>query len=242
MALAEQNQLLQEQLGQATSGIARSNTNNNSNQDKMVCKFCGSRSQIVPWEDDSSSQAISDNGEMRAQYYFYQQDFEQALHASSGLSSTTLQSYNSAPRDGDSTALEAPIPSTNDNMANKNKPLSLCSEEGTLHHQLPIVEDISVPCKRDDSQESKSLESTSPEALPPEEVYVPFPPGSGKSTIMCYLCPGQMLERDQVHPIPGFDPKTQKEVLCTIWKSRTGTFQNVLDTIPRETLNQAKCQ
>jgi hypothetical protein len=50
-----------------------------------------------------------------------------------------------------------------------------------------------------------------------------------------------MSERDKVHPVPGFDPMTQKQVLRTIWKPRMGTFfQNILDTIPRETLNQAK--
>ena len=76
----------------------------------MVCKFCGGEGQIIPWEEDSSSQAMSD-------------------------------------KDGDSTVLKALIPTTNDNMANDNKFLSIRGRGGTLHHQVPIVEDISVPCK-----------------------------------------------------------------------------------------------
>ncbi len=179
------------------------NTNNDSNQDKMVCKFCGGEGQIIPWEEDSSSQAMSD-------------------------------------KDGDSTVLKALIPTTNDDMANDNKFLSIRGRGGTLHHQVPIVEDISVPCKWDNSQESKLYESTSPDALLPGEVYVCFPPGSGKNTDTYYSCFGWMSEHDQVHPVPGFDPKTQKQVLRTIWKPRTMTFQYALNTIPPETLNQAK--
>jgi hypothetical protein len=86
----------------------------------MVCKFCGGRGRIVLWEEDSSSQAISDSN-------------------------------------GDSTVLEAPIPSTDNNMANDDKLLSICSGGGTLHQQVPMEEDISVLCKQYDSQESKLL-------------------------------------------------------------------------------------
>jgi hypothetical protein len=50
-------------------------------------------------------------------------------------------------------------------------------------------------------------------------------------------------ERDQVQPVSGFDPKTQKQVLCTIWRPTTRTFQIILETIPRATSTQAKsCQ
>ncbi len=126
-------------------------------------------------------------------------------------------------------------------MANNNDPLSIRGEGGTLHCQLPTV-DTSVLCRQAKSQESKSLEHTSLDALPLGEVYFSFPPGSGKSTNTYYLCPGRMLEHDQVHPVRDFDLKTQKQVLCTIWKPRTGTFQIILDTIPRETLTQIKGQ
>jgi hypothetical protein len=61
---------------------------------------------------------------------------------------------------------------------------------GTLHHQVPTVEDISVPCKQDDSQESKLLKSTSLDALPLGEVYVCFPPGSGKTLTLIICVPG----------------------------------------------------
>jgi hypothetical protein len=72
------------------------------------------------------------------------------------------------------------------------------------------------------------------------EVYVPFPSCSGKSSNTYYPCPGQMSEQDQVQPIPGFDPKTQKQVLCTFWRPTTKTFQVILKTITCATLTQAK--
>jgi hypothetical protein len=86
------------------------------------------------------------------------------------------------------------------------------------------------------------LVHTSPDFLPPGEVYVPFPPSLGKSTNTYYPCPGQMSEQDQVQPVPGFDPKTQNQVLCTIWRPTMWTFQIILETIPRATLTQAKSQ
>jgi hypothetical protein len=70
------------------------------------------------------------------------------------------------------------------------------------------------------------------DVLPPGEVYVPFPSGSGNSNGSYHSCPGRILESDQTYPAPVFDSKTQKQVLCTIWKPRMGTFQNVLDTMP----------
>jgi hypothetical protein len=51
-----------------------------------------------------------------------------------------------------------------------------------------------------------------------------------------------MSEHDQVQPVPGFDLKTQKQVLCTIWRPTTWSFQITLETIPRATLTQAKSQ
>jgi hypothetical protein len=48
-----------------------------------------------------------------------------------------------------------------------------------------------------------------------------------------------MSERDQVQPVPGFDP-TKKQVLCTIWRPKTKSFQVILKTHPRATPTQAK--
>ncbi len=84
--------------------------------------------------------------------------------------------------------------------------------------------------------------TSSLDALPPGEVYVLFPPVSRKSTGTYFSCPGQMSECDQVHPAPGFDPKTQKQVLRTIWKPRMGTVQYVLNTMPQEELEQSRGQ
>jgi hypothetical protein len=86
------------------------------------------------------------------------------------------------------------------------------------------------------------MATASLDVLPPGEVYAPFPPGSGNNTGSYYSCPGRMLEHDQVYPAPVFDPKAQKQVLCTIWKPRMGTFQYVVDTMPREALKQSKGQ
>jgi hypothetical protein len=48
--------------------------------------------------------------------------------------------------------------------------------------------------------------------------------GSGTNNDSYYLCPGRMSESDHIYPIYVFDPKTQKQVLCAIWKSRLGTL------------------
>jgi hypothetical protein len=49
-----------------------------------------------------------------------------------------------------------------------------------------------------------------------------------------------MSERDQVKPVPGFDSKTKKQVLRTIWRPKTKSFQVILKTIPGATPTQAK--
>jgi hypothetical protein len=136
----------------------------------------------------------------------------------------------------------APIPSTNKNVATNEVPLLIRGTGGTSPCQLPTVEDTSVPFRQDKSQELKPLVLTSPDFLPQGEVYVPFPPGSGKSTNTYYPCPRWMSECDQVQPILGFNPKTQKQVLHTIWRPTTQTFQIILETIPRATPTQAKSQ
>jgi hypothetical protein len=65
-------------------------------------------------------------------------------------------------------------------------------------------------------QQSKSPELASRALLPLEEVHVPYPPGIGIHNKSYYLCPGQMIENNIIHPIPGFDPMTQKQVIRAI--------------------------
>jgi hypothetical protein len=110
----------------------------------------------------------------------------------------------------------APFPSIDNDMANDVIPLPIHSRGGTSCCHLPTVEDIPIPCRHNESQELMPTVHTSPDFLLPGVVYVPFPPSSGKSPNMYYLCPGQMSEHDQVQPIQGFDPKTQEQVLHTI--------------------------
>jgi hypothetical protein len=101
----------------------------------------------------------------------------------------------------------------------------LCGGGGTCHYQVPIADDTLLR-NQDDRQESKLLVTASLDVLPPGEVYVPFPSGSGNNNrVIYYSCPGRMSEHDQVYPAKVFDPKTQKHVLRTIWKPRTGTLQ-----------------
>jgi hypothetical protein len=107
---------------------------------------------------------------------------------------------------------------------------------------ISYVHDTSILCNQDNLHKSKLLVTESLDVLLLGEVHVHFPPGSGNKDGCCYSYPGQILECDQIHPAPVFDPKTQKQVFCTIWKPRMGTFQNVLDTMLRETLKQSKGQ
>jgi hypothetical protein len=107
---------------------------------------------------------------------------------------------------------------------------------------ISYVEDTPVPCRQDKCQELTPLVHTSPDFLPPGEVYIPFPLSSVKSTNTHYLCPRRMSERDQVQLVPGFNPKTQKQVLCTIWRPTTQSLQIILKSIPLATLTQAKSQ
>jgi hypothetical protein len=136
----------------------------------------------------------------------------------------------------------APLPSIDNNMAHDDIPLPICGGGGTSCCHLPTVEDIPVPCRHDESQELMPTVHTYPDFLLPGVVYVPFPSSSGKSTDMYYLCPGRMSEHDQVQPVPDFNPKTQEQVLDTIWRPTMQTFQIILKTIPRATLCQAQSQ
>jgi hypothetical protein len=106
--------------------------------------------------------------------------------------------------------------------------------------ELPTVEDSLVPGRQDKSKQSMPHVYTSPDLLPPGVVYVPFPPSSGRGANTYYPCPGRMSERDQVQPVPSFDPKTKKHVLRTSWRPKTKSFQAIFETIPRATPTQAK--
>jgi hypothetical protein len=64
------------------------------------------------------------------------------------------------------------------------------------------------------------------------EVHVPYPPGSRFHKGSYYFCLGWMTANDMIHPIPGFDPTSQKQVLRSIWRPRSMTFKTVLDTVP----------
>jgi hypothetical protein len=48
-----------------------------------------------------------------------------------------------------------------------------------------------------------------------------------------------MSEQDQVHPVLEFNPMTQEQLLCTIWRPTTKTFQVILETFPGVTPTQA---
>jgi hypothetical protein len=138
--------------------------------------------------------------------------------------------------------------STDDDDAGSDLPLSHQEGGFTSHYhspqrtagELPSVEDTSVLGRQDKIQQLMPPVHISPDILPPGEVYVPFPPSAGKSSNTYYPCPGRMFEQDQVQPIPGFNTKTQKQVLCTIWRPTMKTFQVILETIPHVTLTQAK--
>jgi hypothetical protein len=45
---------------------------------------------------------------------------------------------------------------------------------------------------------------------------------------------------DQIYSVPGFDPTIQKQVLCSVWRPRLGTFKTVLDTMPQAVPNRQK--
>jgi hypothetical protein len=136
-------------------------------------------------------------------------------------------------------------PSTDDDDAGSDLPLSYQGSGFTSHYhspqrtnnELPTVQDTSVPSRQDRSQQSMPPVHTSSDILPPGVVYVPFPPSLEKSS-----SPGQMSEQDQVQFIPGFDPKMQEQVLCTIWRPTTWTIQVILETLPHAALTQAKSQ
>ncbi len=109
----------------------------------------------------------------------------------------------------------------------------------------PDVDHTSFLCNWDDCQESNVQATISLAVLavlPPGEMYVPFPPWLGENSSSYYSCPRRMLEHDPIYPTPGFDSKTQKQVLHTIWKPRMGTFQYIVDTMPQETPEWSKVQ
>jgi hypothetical protein len=68
--------------------------------------------------------------------------------------------------------------------------------------------------------------------LPLGEVHVLNPSGLAHHARSYYSCPGWMSVKDQIYPVPGFNPTTQKQVLCCVWRPRSGTFTYVLGTIP----------
>ena len=107
---------------------------------------------------------------------------------------------------------------------------------------ISYVDDTPIPCRQDIIQQSAPPVHTTPDIVPPGEVYFPFPPSSGRSSNTYYPCPGWMSEQDQVHPVPGFNPKTQEQSLCTIWRPTTKTFQVILKTFPYVTPTQATCK
>jgi hypothetical protein len=72
------------------------------------------------------------------------------------------------------------------------------------------------------------------------EVHVLYPSGLAHHPGSYYLCPGQMSVEDQIYPVPGFGPLTQKQVLRCVWRPRSGTFKYVLDTIPQTVLDSPK--
>jgi hypothetical protein len=119
-------------------------------------------------------------------------------------------------------------PSTDDDDAGTDLPLSNQGSGFTSHYhspqrtadELPTVEDTLVPGRQDKSKQLTPPVHTSPDFLPPGVVYVPFPLSSGRGANTYYPCPGHMSERDQVQPVPGFDPKTKKQALCTIWRPK----------------------
>jgi hypothetical protein len=88
---------------------------------------------------------------------------------------------------------------------------------------------------------------TSPELachalLPLGEVHVPNPPGSGFHKGSYYSWPRQMTENNTIHPVPGFDPTSQNQMLCSVWRPRLMTFKTVLETMPRRTPDRPKVQ
>jgi hypothetical protein len=72
------------------------------------------------------------------------------------------------------------------------------------------------------------------------EVHVPYLPGSGIHVGSYYLCNGRMSVEDQIYLVPWFDLMTQKQVLRSVWRPRSGTFKTVLETIPRAVPNCPK--
>jgi hypothetical protein len=72
---------------------------------------------------------------------------------------------------------------------------------------ISYVDDTPVPCRQDIIQQSPPPVQTSPDILPPEEVYVPFPPSSGRRSNTYFLCPGWMSEQDQFTPSQGLIPR-----------------------------------
>jgi hypothetical protein len=124
-------------------------------------------------------------------------------------------------------------PSTDDDDVGSVLPLSHQGGGFTFHHhtpqrtanELPSVEDTHVLGRQNEIQQSTPPVHTSPDILLPGEVYITFLPSLSKRSNTYYPCPVQMFEQDQVQPIPGFDHKTQKQVLHTIWRPTMKTFQ-----------------
>ncbi len=51
-----------------------------------------------------------------------------------------------------------------------------------------------------------------------------------------------MTANDMLHPVPGFDPTSQKQVLHSIWRPRSMTFKTVLYTVRQGTPDCPKVQ
>jgi hypothetical protein len=117
-----------------------------------------------------------------------------------------------------------------------------CPGENKSREKVDVLAGIGMDGQKQEGpvQQSKLPVTASCVLLPLGEVHVPFPPGSGNEDRSYYSCLGRMIENDHIYPVPGFDPTTQKQVLCAIWRPKLGTFKYVLDTMPQETPDQPK--
>jgi hypothetical protein len=137
---------------------------------------------------------------------------------------------------GTSKSLKEPVPLfvNNTNWPRGNK----TGERGNVLAAIGA----NSPVQEGPVQKSKSPELASRALLPLGEAHVPYPPGSGIHNGSYYFCLGWMTEDDIIHPVPGFDPMTQKQVFCAIWRPRSMNFNHVLDTVPRGTPDHPKVQ
>ncbi len=140
------------------------------------------------------------------------EDVPMSIHGGRGTSHSQVpsQSDDGAPLYGTSTSLKELAPHFFDytNWPGGHKP---GDKGGVLAVIGTYSQGQEVPV-----QQSKSPELASRALLPLGEVHVPYPPGTGIHDGSYYLCPGQMTENDIIHPISGFDPMTQKQVIRAI--------------------------